>query len=86
MAQVYNSGALSNLAYGNPLTVNHNLGYVPKVYAIYSVVSGVDGSFPPSDDGLPAVYIDSFDANQVVIKMKDNYAYSDDIKLICYDD
>jgi len=88
MAKVFDSGALSNLSYGNPLTINHNLGYIPAVYAVHSVVSGVDGGFAPVDEndpaGPPGVYVDSFDDNQAVVKMLDGYSFSDDIRLVCY--
>ena len=88
MAKVYDSGALSNLSYGNPLTVDHDLGYIPAVYAVHSVVSGVDGGFAPVDPddpaGSPGVYVDSFTETQAVIKMLDGYSFTDQIRLVCY--
>lgn len=88
MAKVYDSGALSGLTDSNPLTVNHNLGYVPAVYSVQSISGGVPGGFEPMDPedplGPAGVYVHSLDANSAEIRMREGYSYSGDVCLVCF--
>jgi len=88
MALVYDSGAVSGLSAANPVTVNHNLGYIPSVYSVQAAAEeGYTGwalMDPENPTGPAGVYVDSFDANSAVVKMREGYAYTGDFALVCY--
>lgn len=83
---VYNSGELNGLTENNPITVNHNYGKVPAVYALYQVISGVDAGWEIDvNNPTPGVYIDSCDANQAVIKCREGYSFEGKPKLVFFE-
>lgn len=84
--RVYDSGELDGLTENNPLTVNHNYGKIPSVYAVYRVVSGTETGWE-ADAALAqaGVYVESCDANQAVIKCREEYSFEGKPKLVFFD-
>jgi len=84
--KVYDSGPLAGLTSSNPITVNHNFGKIPGVYAVYQVVSGVEQGWPHETVPLsPGVYIDSFTETSAVIKCREGYSFPGEPKLVMFD-
>ncbi len=85
MALVYESAEF-DVTPSSPVTLDHNLGYVPSVYSLWRMVDGeAVGWEPMGEEQMESgVYVESFTNNQATVKCRSGYTFTGTVKLMCW--